>query len=112
MELRCDEVRGGDECGTEATNERHQPPSLRVDLLVEITTSGDGIQARLDPCKPIARFKIGRFKGYDSGFHAPMIAAAASVVKRWGMWPEVGTSQSAANIRDRHHVGRESAASR
>lgn len=92
MELRCDEVRGGDECGTEATNERHQPPSLRIDLPVEIATSGDGIQARLDPCKPIARFKIGRFKGYDSGFHAAIIAAAAAVVKRWRAWLWVGTS--------------------
>jgi len=51
-------------------------------LLVEITAGGDGSQARLDPCKPITRFKISRFKGNDSGIHSAIIATAAGVVNR------------------------------
>ena len=81
-ELRGDEVGSRNECGTKAADECHQSPSLGVDLLMKILAGGDGSQARLDPCKPITRFKISRFKGNDSGIHSAIIATAAGVVNR------------------------------
>jgi hypothetical protein len=82
-EVRGDEVGRGNERGTEAADECHQPPSLSVDLLVKIFASGDGGQARFDPSKSIARFEVSRFEGNDSGIHASIIATTACVVNRW-----------------------------
>jgi hypothetical protein len=65
---------------------------------VKIFASGDGNQARFDPCEPIARFKISRFEGNDSGIHSAIIATPAGVVNQWSAQLDVSRSRSAANI--------------
>jgi hypothetical protein len=85
------EVRGRDESGSEATNERYQLPRLGVDLsmkcgphvatqLEQVCFRRHRVEASLDPREPIASFKVGRFESYNSGIHPAIIPATAAAV--------------------------------